>query len=96
MGRVMHHHQNNKAMSLPPRGPTRIKARTLMERRQSPSLLCLIFCKSGGLVSYKRAFVTKFPFIYLLRAHTLFLTREARKDVRFLVRRSPYNPEAST
>jgi hypothetical protein len=81
-------------MSLPPRRPTRTEAGTLVEREQSPSLLCLIFYKNGGLVSYKRAFIIIFPFVHLLMAHTLFLTGEARKGVRFLTRQIPCNPEA--
>jgi hypothetical protein len=79
MERVIRHQKKDKARRLPPHGPTRTEAGTLTERRQSPLFLCLIFCKSGGLISYKRAFITKFPFMHLFRARTLFLTVEARK-----------------
>jgi hypothetical protein len=94
MGWAIRRHRKDKARGILPRGSTRTEARAIMERRQSLSLLCLTFCKSGGLVNYKRAFVTRFPFTHLLRARILFLTGEAHKGVRFLTRRSPCNPEA--
>jgi hypothetical protein len=47
--------------------------------------------KREGLVSYKRAFVVECSITNLLSvAHTLFLKRETRQVVRFLMRRSLY------
>jgi hypothetical protein len=47
--------------------------------------------KREGLVSYKRAFVVECSITNLLSvAHTLFLRRETRQVVRFLMRRSLY------
>jgi hypothetical protein len=94
MGCAIHHHRKDKARSLPSCGPTRTEAGALVERRQSPSLLCLTFCKNRGLISYKGAIDTRFPFTHLLMACTLFLTGEARKGVRFLTRQSSCNSEA--
>jgi hypothetical protein len=94
MGRIVRHHKKDETSSLPSCGPTRTEAGTHVERGQSSSLLCLIFCKNRGLISYKRAFITTFPFTHLLKDRTLFLIEEAHNGVRFLMSRGLCNPEA--
>jgi hypothetical protein len=50
--------------------------------------------KIEGLVSYKRAFNVERSVAHLLsEGCTLFLTRETRKGVMLLMRRSPYTPK---
>jgi hypothetical protein len=74
MGWAIRRHRKDKAGGLPSRGPTGAGAGALVEHRQPMSFLCLAVCKSGGLKSYKRAFITRFQFTHLLMARTLFLT----------------------
>jgi hypothetical protein len=46
MGWDIHHRRKDEARGLSPCGSTRIKVGALVEHRQSPSYLCLTFCKN--------------------------------------------------
>jgi hypothetical protein len=80
MGRAIRDHRKDKARGLSPRGFSGTEARAFMEFRFQ-------IISIGPSLDFMYH-------IYFLRARNLFLTGETYEGMRFLMRRSPYDPEA--